>query len=88
MCKVLDIPLNEADAIAKSFEGYQIEDIDAMLRGDVEVAPSAKEAIQYVEQYPDLFRFVRKLNGLPKSFGLHACGKIISTSDLDDFGVV
>lgn len=85
MCKVLDIPLNEADAIAKSFEGYQIEDIDAMLRGDVEVAPSAKEAIQYVERYPDLFRFVRKLNGLPKSFGLHACGKIISTSDLDDF---
>lgn len=35
--------------------------------------------------YPELFEYVRKLNGLPKSFGLHACGKIISTRELDYF---
>lgn len=85
MCKVLDISLSEADAIAKSFENYEIDEIDAMISGDIDVTPSAKEAILYVKKYTELFDYVRKLNGLPKSFGLHACGKIISTRELDYF---
>ena len=83
MCKVLDISLSEADEIAKSFENYEIEEIDAMISGDIDKTPSAQAAISHVKKYTELFDYVRKLNGLPKSFGLHACGKIISTRELD-----
>ena len=85
MCRVLDIPLETADEIAKSFELYEIEELDALVETGEKIPENAKEALSYVKSYPDLFRYVRKLNGLPKSFGLHACGKIISTRPLDEF---
>ena len=85
MCKVLDIDLKRADEIAKSFENYEIDEIDNMLSGVIPVAQKAADAINFVKMYPILFDFVRRLNGLPKSFGLHACGKVISTKDLDEF---
>ena len=85
MCKVLDIDLENADKIAKSFENYEISEIDMMISGEIDITNNAKEAISYVQKYEELFDFVRKLNGLPKSFGLHACGKVISTRELDYF---
>lgn len=85
MCKVLDISLESADKIAKAFENYELDEIDNMISGQLEVSTGAKTAIQCVKDYPVLFDYVRKLNGLPKSFGLHACGKVISTRPLDDF---
>lgn len=83
MCKVLNIDLQTADEIAKSFESFEIDEIDAMIAGEIDVVPSAKDAIDNVKSYTELFDFVRKLNGLPKSFGLHACGKIIANNELD-----
>jgi DNA polymerase-3 subunit alpha len=85
MCKVLDIDLTTADKIAKSFDNYEIEDIDYLVNNKEKIPDSAKDAIAYIETYPVLFDYVRKLNGLPKSFGLHACGKVISTRPLDEF---
>ena len=85
MCKVFDIELTIADKISKSFESYEIEEIDSMINGSIDISNSAKEAIEYILDYKELFEYVRKLNGLPKSFGLHACGKIISTKELDSF---
>lgn len=85
MCKVLNIELQEADIIAKSFSEYEIEEIDMMISGDIPTPKSAEEAIRNTNKYKELFDYVRKLNGLPKSFGLHSCGKIISTSELDYF---
>jgi len=85
MCKVLDIDLQTADRIAKSFGEYELSDIDNMLNGDIPREKAADEAIYYVQTYEELFDYVRKLNGLPKSFGLHSCGKIISTRELDEF---
>lgn len=73
MCRVLDIGLEEADRIAKSFESYEIEEIDRMIAGELPQPASAKEAVRNVKAHPELFEYVRKLNGLPKSFGLHAC---------------
>lgn len=84
MCRVLDIDLATADKIAKSFENYEITEIDQMILGEINMPVGAKEAVSYVRKYDELFEYVRKLNGLPKSFGLHACGKIISVSDLDE----
>lgn len=83
--KTLDIPLKTTDAIAKSFGEFEIEDIDQMISGEVPVIDSAKEAIKYVKEFPELFKYVRRLSGLPKSFGLHACGRVISTRPLDEF---
>lgn len=83
MCKVLDIDLQTADEIAKSFENFEIDEIDAMLNGEIDAVPSAKPAMANVRRYTELFDYVRKLNGLPKSFGLHACGKIIANNELD-----
>lgn len=82
-CKVLDIDIETADRIAKAFSSYELDDIDAMLSGVVKPVASANDAIYFVNNYPELFDYVRKLNGLPKSFGLHACGKVISTKELD-----
>src|SRR5699024_2260871 len=83
MCKVLDIDLHTADEIARSFEDFEIDEIDAMIVGEIDEVPSAKPAIDNVKRYTELFDFVRKLNGLPKSFGLHACGKIIANNEFD-----
>lgn len=85
MARVLEIPLAEADVIAKSFENYEIDEIDNMINGSIDTPSNAKETILLVKKYDELFDYVRKLNGLPKSFGLHACGKIISTRELDYF---
>lgn len=83
MCKVLGIGLAEADLIAKTFESCEIDEVDRMIAGELPMPENAKDAAEYVKQYQDLFEYVRKLNGLPKSFGLHACGKIVATRDLD-----
>lgn len=85
MCKALDIELKVADQIAKSFGAYEIEDIDAMIAGDIPTSASATEAIGHVMRHRELFAYVRKLTGLPKSFGLHPCGKIIAVQDLDNY---
>jgi len=83
LCKVLGIGLDDADRIAKSFSVYEIDEVDHMIDGELPTPESAKEAIRNVKDYPKLFDYVRKLNGLPKSFGLHACGKIVATRELD-----
>lgn len=85
MCKVLNIELHQADQIAKSFEHYEMDEIDRMIAGELTMPENAKQAAGYVKTFQELFSYVRKLNGLPKSFGLHACGKIVGTRELDDF---
>lgn len=85
MCKVFDISLDTENEIASAFELYEINEIDNLIESGERLPESANMAIKYIDEYPDLFRYVRKLNGLPKSFGLHACGKVIATRPLDEF---
>lgn len=85
MCKVFNMSLEQEDEIAKSFGEYELEEIDMMISGDIPTIESAKEAISNTKKYKELFEYVRKLIGLPKSFGLHPCGRIISTKELDFF---
>lgn len=73
MCRVLNIDLKTTGEIATAFENYEIEDLDKLVAAGGTLPEQAKRALRYAAQYPDLFRYVRKLNGLPKSFGLHAC---------------
>jgi len=83
MCRVLNIDLKTTGEIAAAFENYEIEDLDKLVAAGGTIPEQARQALRYAAQYPDLFRYVRKLNGLPKSFGLHACGRVISTNPLD-----
>lgn len=76
--------LATTDIIAKSFDGFEVADVDFNVeRGKIPAEQEAAAA--FIEKYPRLFSFVRKLYGLPKSFGLHPCGKVISTAALDNY---
>lgn len=85
LCRNMEIDLTTADVIAKSFEDFQIEDLDAIIESNEKLPMNMQTAYEFTQQYPKLFDYVRKLSGLPKSFGLHACGKVIATRDLDEF---
>ena len=79
----MGIDLTTADMIAKSFGEYQIEDLDAIIAAGEKVPEGLKEAYEFTQKYSKLFDYVRKLVGLPKSFGLHACGRVCGTRLLD-----
>lgn len=82
--KLIGMDLQTTDMIAKAFDGFEVADVDFNIeRG--KVPPEQQAAAEFVKKYPKLFSFVRKLYGLPKSFGLHPCGKVISTAPLDNF---
>ena len=82
--KLIGMDLAATDVIAKSFNGFEIADVDFNIeRG--KIPPEMQAAAEFVQKYPRLFQFVRKLYGLPKSFGLHPCGKVVSTAALDNF---
>lgn len=65
--KVLGIPFEITNTMTKSFED---ETIDEVLNLGL--------LSEYEKQYPELFEYASKLAGLPKSYGMHACGKVIS----------
>lgn len=81
----MGIDLNSADMIAKSFGETQIEYLDALIERGEKIPESLSEAYNYTLKYPRLFDYVRKLSGLPKSFGVHPCGVVISVGELDQY---
>ncbi|MCM1334183.1 MAG: DNA polymerase III subunit alpha [Bacteroides sp.] len=83
--KLMGMELQITDAIAKSFSGFEIQDIDRSIESGIRLSEQMQAAYQFTLQYPKLFEYVRKLYGLPKSFGKHPCGKIISTRPIDEF---
>lgn len=42
----------------------------------------------WFEEYPKLFEYAEKIAGLPKSFGVHPCGKIISVQEIDYYTAI
>lgn len=85
MCKVFNIDLATEGLISKSFESYEIDELDNLIEAGERMPESAKQAVEYINIYPELFKYVRKLTGLPKSFGLHPCGRVIATRPLDEY---
>lgn len=76
--KVLGIPYTETDKITKSFDG-SLDFKEVMESGVID---------QYKKTYPELFDYCEKLSGLPKSFGVHPCGKVISNSPILELSAV
>jgi DNA polymerase III subunit alpha len=43
---------------------------------------------EWFEQYPKLFEYAEKIAGLPRSFGVHPCGKIVSIKEKEFYTAV
>jgi DNA polymerase-3 subunit alpha len=54
----------------------------------IEFAKLTGEFAEYEEEYPLLFEYAQKISGLPRSFGVHPCGKIVSTRELEYYSAV
>lgn len=75
--KVLDIPYAERNKMTQQL-------------GDSTIA-FARETGQlkdWFDKYPKLFEYAEKLAGIPKSYGIHPCGRIISIKDIDYYTAV
>ena len=68
--RVLNIPFEITNEITKNLDDETID--EALSLGLLDA---------YKDKYPELFEYASKLSGLPKSFGVHPCGKVISTQE-------
>ena len=75
--KVLNIPFETTNKMTKNLDGESIS--EALELGLLD---------EYKGEYPELFVYAEKLAGLPKSFSVHPCGKIISMEDTITYNAV
>lgn len=68
--RVLNIPFEITNEITKNLDNETIE--EAINLGLLDA---------YKDKYPELFEYASRLSGLPKSFGVHPCGKVIATRE-------
>lgn len=69
--RVLGIPFEVTNEITKSLGNETIE--EALNLGLLD---------EYKDKYPELFEYASKLSGLPKSFGVHPCGKVVAVREV------
>lgn len=70
--KVLGIPFEITNEMTKLLDNETID--EALENGVLD---------SYKDEYPELFEYASKLSGLPKSFGMHPCGKVICMKNAD-----
>ena len=75
--RVLGIPFEVTNEITKSLDGESIE--EALDSGVLDA---------YKDRYPQLFEYASKLSGLPKSFGVHPCGKCITIKEAKYYNAI
>lgn len=68
--KVLGIPFEITNEMTKKLDNESID--EALELGLLD---------EYKDKYPELFTYASKLAGLPKSYGMHACGKVITMQE-------
>ena len=97
--RVMNIPLSDVDRIAKSFPSHlnatlkavlAENDIDAKLKE--QLTQEDKEKAYHFRKYADehneigdMIRTAKQLEGSVRNTGIHACGIIITPSDLTDY---
>lgn len=74
--KVLNIEISEILEINKSLKKFNDDNLEDILKKSIELRNKK-------EKYPDLFKYVEKIIGFPRQFGIHSAGLIISDVDLD-----
>lgn len=81
VCRVLDVPLSEADRLAKLVPNELKMTLDKAL----EVEPDLKKAYDEDEQTHRVIDIGRRLEGLARHASVHACGVVIADAPLTNF---
>jgi DNA polymerase-3 subunit alpha len=96
--RVMDVPLGEVDRVAKSFpqqlgaslrEVLADGDIDPRLKSkmngeDVEKAYAFRDLSVQNDQIGEMIRMAQKLEGSIRNTGIHACGVVITPSNITE----
>lgn len=75
--RVLNVPFDITNQITKELGDEEIE--DALKRGSLR---------KWEKDYPKLFDYAKKLAGLPKSFGSHPCGRVVTIDELNMYSSI
>jgi DNA polymerase-3 subunit alpha len=81
VCRVLDVPLAEADRLAKLVPN----DLKMTLDKALEIEPELKQAYEQDERTHKVIDIGRKLEGLTRHASVHACGVVIADEPLTSF---
>jgi DNA polymerase-3 subunit alpha len=81
VCRVLDVPLIEADKLAKLVPSELKMTLDKAL----EVEPELKKAYDENERYRQVIDIGKRLEGLARHASVHACGVVIADEPLTNF---
>ncbi len=81
VCRVMDVPLSEADKLAKLVPMELKMTLDKAL----EVEPDLKKAYDENPHYQEVIDVARKLEGLCRHASVHACGVVIADAPLTNF---
>lgn len=81
--RVLDMPYSKADALSKLVPAppgkpVSLEDAYANV-------PEFKEAVDGDDEYKEVFRLAKQLEGITRNLGMHAGGVLIAPGKLSDF---
>ena len=80
VCRVMDVPLAEADRLAKLIPA----DLKMTLDKALDVEPELKEAYEKNPQIKNVIDVGRRLEGLTRHSSVHACAVIIADEPLSD----
>ncbi len=97
--RVMDIPLPEVDAVAKSFpldlsatlnKVLADGDIDPKLKGkmnsdDLDAARKFRQMSQQQDHIGQMIRTAKKLEGSIRNTGIHACGVVITPDEITNY---
>jgi DNA polymerase-3 subunit alpha len=81
VCRVLDVPLSEADRLAKLVPNELKMTLDKALQ----VEPDLKKAYEEDQQTRRVIDIGRRLEGLARHASVHACGVVIADESLTNF---
>jgi len=81
VCRVLNVPLSEADRLAKLIPESLGITIEAALQSE----PQLKQAYEQNEQTRKVIEICKKLEGLARHASVHAAGVVIADEPLDNF---
>lgn len=97
--RVMQVPLQEVDTVAKTFpqqlgaslnavlaEGGVAEKLKSKLNGDdVERANQFRKLAEGDDKIGEMIRMAKKLEGSVRNTGIHACGVIITPDDITNY---
>lgn len=81
--RVLGLPFSLTDQITK--------EIDEAQKGSEDKIKTVQEARElgllgdWEDKYPELFKYAEKLAGLPRSFSMHPCGKVVTIDEATQY---